>query len=499
MPDFRAVRRRLAGADAGHLKTVGGWPASYGSGSGYSFAPALAQRDYAALVGSLADNPVVSIALRWIRQNVAQGRIVCGEESEGEYEVVDDHPLIRSPDAGKSWANWAEGGRGLLRRPNPFDSWPAMLGGTTDCLAVDGNAYWLKARNGLDDVAELYWAPNHQVEVVAGPDVGIEGSPIIGYWFCHNRGKSWFEPTEVVHFRAGRDPYARHMGLSDLKRQVRNAAGIAAGERFTVAVLLNGHAGKVLSPKEAVGEVVQGTPDDAEMIRLARSIERGVSGENSGRITKTSLPVDVVDLGLGPNDMALREIMDRPEAYLLAALGLNALVLGLPGSVNVSTYANKGEARREAWENGVIPLQDLIADELEHQLLPDFADSPPLADCVWWDRKDVEALKENADSKVQRAVALRSCQPPLATQNEARAMVDLPDQEGGDLTPEQEAEAGMERAQAMVGGAADQGGDPQANGQDGEYAADGAANGTNGFGNGRFAGKSLDGEDDGDA
>jgi phage portal protein BeeE len=442
MPDFAAVRRRLVRAEPA-IKAASAWTGTaWSSGDGFAPWPALAGRDHAALVGRLADNPVVSIALRWIRQNIAQGRIVVGAEKGGDFEADDNHPLVMPAQR--------DGSRGLLRRPNPWDSWAATLGGTSDSLCVDGNAYWIKARDRAGDVLELYWAPNHQVDVVPTytQDPMKADGPIAGYRFTYQGGYRDYAPSEVVHFRMGRDPLCRYMGLSDLKRQLRNATSIVAAERFTSAVLLNGHSGKVLSPKEMVGEVHPGTPDDAEMIRLSRSIERGVSGENAGRVTRTSLPVDLIDMGLGPNEMALREIVDRPEAYLLAALGLNALTLSLPGSVNITSYANKGEARREAWENAVIPLQDLVADEVEHQLLPDFADVKPRADSVWWDRKDVEALKENANDKATRVASIAPL--GITTDNELRTMIDLPPIEGGDLTPQDKADEAMRRQQEML-------------------------------------------------
>ena len=89
------------------------------------------------------------------------------------------------------------------------------------------------------------------------------------------------------------------------------------------------------------------------------------------------------------------------------------MALDLPSSRDMRTYANKGEARREAWEHGVIPLQDDLADQLGARLLPEFGDwridgkrVPAEELILWWDRDDVPALREDMDARANRASTL---------------------------------------------------------------------------------------------
>lgn len=435
MPSFRKLHKRY------ETKSLsGGFGVSWAdSGQGRTPWPALAKFDFQRAAGPLAENPTIAIGLSWVRRNVCKGRIVTGSESLGKYTESKRHPLTA-----------------LLRRPNPWDSWRATLGGTSDSLKVDGNAYWVKARDGMGQVAEVYWIPNHCVEVVQelNLELAIQNGQIRGYWVMMSVGyRRWYLPSEVVHFRDGRDPLRRWMGIADLKRQLRNATSIVAAERFTAAVLMNAHSGKVIAPKE--GEI-EWMSDEAQ--GLVNSIQRGTSEENAGRLTKSNFPIDLLDVGLGPESMMLDRITDRPEAYLLGAMGLNGMTLNLPSSKDQATFANKGEARREAWENGIEPVQDLIADELEVQLLPDFP--APIADTVWWDRSDVSAVREDMNESATRAVMLRSCPVPIITQNEARDQVDLPPQAGGDADPAAEADAAQARATQA---AADQGANDVAN------------------------------------
>lgn len=377
----------------------------------------------------LAANSVVSIGLSWIRRNVTKGRLVVGTlQPDGTYKEVPGHPIYE-----------------LFRRPNPFDTWEATLGGTSDSLKVKGNAYWIIATTPLGEAAEVYWVPNHQIQV----DGGANGAS--RYWLSAGGRRIGYPPERVVHFRDGIDPNARWMGMCDLVRQLANAASIDFAQRYTTAVLRNAHGGKVLAPKEQVGEVLDGSPEAVQMGALARKLEDGISGENAGRVIETSLPVELLDAGLGPEEMGLERITHRPEAYLLAALGLNSLVLGLPSSVDQSTYANKGEARRDAWENGPLPVQDLIAAGIQQRLLPFFAESG--ADTCWWDRRDVEALREDRTARANRAITLYG--GPVATLNEARGEYDLKPVQGGDATPIDE-EAAQAEAQAAAAATAAQ-------------------------------------------
>lgn len=204
MPNFRSLARRYAeGPAAKSLSFSPSW-VDAGNGAGRQPWPAMAGRDFTRLAGPLADHSTVSIGLAWIRRNVLKGRIVVGREAGGEYAESVGHPLTQR-----------------LRRPNPFDSWRATLGGTSDSLKVDGNAYWLKARSGWGEVGEIYWAPNHLVEPVPEVDEVRARSlgPVRGYWVSCLNGRRWYEPSEVVHFRDGIDPFRRWMGLSDLKHR----------------------------------------------------------------------------------------------------------------------------------------------------------------------------------------------------------------------------------------------------------------------------------------
>lgn len=405
MPNRSAISKRL------EVKAVFA-PAS--SDSSYRWS----RVDYSRAAGPISANSVVAVALAWIRRNICQGRLTVGTERNGKYTEEAGHPWLQ------------------LKRPNPYTSWAALIGSESDDTILFGNAYWLKSRDRAGDVLEYYWLPNWSVEVedeTNEQQIIETGNPIKQYRHSWGGKSRNYPPSEIIHFRAGkRDQHRPWMGLSDLWGQDRNAATVSASERYAVSVLLNAHAGKIIAPAE--GEIEWKEP---EAQALLNSIERGISGDNAGRITKSPYPINLLDAGMGPESMMLDRIANWPIAMILAAMGVNGKALDLPTSEATSTYANYGEALRSAYNSGIIPRQEAMADQFALSLPEDFPDNR--ADCAWWDRKHVEALKEDATEKASRARMIRQ-QGDLASINEARELIDLPPIEGGDKTPIEEQE-----------------------------------------------------------
>lgn len=361
-------------------------------GTGLQPVAPQSQLDYYRLAGDLSTNSIVAVGLAWIRDNLPQGRLCVGTEDDGEFEPDETNLLYRLFDT----------------QPNPFQNWRQVWGATSDAWKVDGNAYWIKARDGDGLVQELYWVPNDWIRV----QVDSLGA-IARYIYTPGRTAIQapqsvgipYEPADVVHFRDGLDPRNPIVGLSRLKRVIRNIAGYNAGETYTAAILRNsGVSGIALVPKEAMGAIVEDSPDEAAMSSMRRRIKYQSTGESAGDVVALSLPVDIAKLGESPESMMLDRIMDRPEAVICAALGVNALVTGLPASDASRTYSNIEEANKLAWENGIIPMQQAFACTILASLGYEF-DLPPEYQ-VRFDNSKVEALNENADLRAARAQIL---------------------------------------------------------------------------------------------
>jgi phage portal protein BeeE len=428
--------RTAVKAFIGELKAAP--PVRYGGaysrlpGWGVNYLPPQSQMDYGRLAGDLSMNSVVAVCLGWLADNMPSARLEAGFEIDDKWEADAEHPLTV----------WFTKGR-----PNPLYTWRQVWGATVAAWKVDGNAYWWAGRalGGLGRVQEVYWLPNSCVEIETDSQTGEPAKYRYQPWGTAREQE--FRPDEILHFRDGIDPQNPVLGISRLKRVIRNVAGLNAGETYTAAILRNfGVVSHVLTPKAPMTGIATGTPEEAEMLAEKRRLERGSTGENAGRPHAVTIPIEYVKLGQGPEEMMLDRILDRPEAVVCAAMGLNALVTGLPASDASRTYSNLGEANKQAWQNALIPMQDTFAEMLQNAFLGDFADGTELR----WNRSKVEALNEDAESRVNRAVAL--FQAGLLPQNRCLDVAGLDPEDGGDERYSGDPTPKQEEMGTMMGG-----------------------------------------------
>lgn len=351
--------------------------------------------------GDLRMNSVVAVCRRWLRDQFLQAELKVGYRDDGgEYRAADDHPLPYL----------------LTRRPNPYQTarhwWSGVLGDYT----VYGNLYAPLGRlgGGRGLMAEIYWAAAKHVQVHT---TGDTTRPIDYYRYYNGRGWEDWAPEDLAHVLDDPDPDNPILGLGRVRSMVRNAAALNAGENWNASTLKNGHGGTLLTPREgrlplATLEAEAG-PDESARNAALRRLKRELTGDGAGGVDVALLAMEAQRIGFSPEEMRVESILDRPESLILAAMGLNAMALDLPSSRDMKTYANKGEARREAWEHGVIPLQDDLADQLGTRLLPEFGDWKidgkriDAAELVlYWDRDDVPALREDMDARSDRASTL---------------------------------------------------------------------------------------------
>jgi hypothetical protein len=145
--------------------------------------------------------------------------------------------------------------------------------------------------------------------------------------------------------------------------------------------------------------------------------------------------------------MTLDRILDRPESYICAAMGLSPLLFDLPSSSESRTYSNKEEARKGAWEDSLVPLLGVIAEAIQMQVLyaidtetgeeeGRFGDAPGLE--VWADTSEVPALQENMTEKAEHWIALVDA--GLVKREYAASQLDIPEEaipDESELMPEE--------------------------------------------------------------
>lgn len=388
MPSFKlnpfSIAKKGLDFPLGGDVNSGGWSGSGGYGPWIIGQPFPSSRiNYAVEAGDPTENGIVMASINWITRTFPQApfRVVTLSEDQDAslVEEIADHPLTL-----------------LLKRPNPYYPGRLLWAATLLSYWVDGNAYWLKARDNGNRVQQLWYEPHYTIR----PHWPRDGSKFIdGYQIC--RGGQWkpeLIPVEdVVHFRNGLDPKNPRMGLSPLKPVLREIFSDNEAANFTAALLRNrGIPGLVLSPKPTNG--MPGLIEDPE--GLKNTIMAKTVGDRRGEPLILQGPTQVDQIAFDPKAMQLDKVRGIPEFRVSSVIGVPAVVAGLGASWTNSTYANMAEAKATAWEENILPTQDIITATMDVQLLPDFTDDP--AEICDFDTRNVPALAEDQDALYKR-------------------------------------------------------------------------------------------------
>jgi HK97 family phage portal protein len=322
--------------------------------------------------------------------------------------------------------------RVLLNRPNRYFSGRLLRMALVTDFITNGNAYLIKVRSQTGAVVELWWAP---AETMAPRDARSEydstaasGDEFIThyeYGVGSSQGSIEVPVDDVVHFRYGINPENTKLGRSPLASVFRELFTDDEAANFTASLLRNSAIpGVVLAPGEGVGAVSE---EDLQSIKDRWTDQFG--SDNRGRLMVMRGATKVTTVSYSPSEMNLQQLRRIPEERVSAVLGVPAIVAGLGAGLDRSTYSNMAEAREQAWESGLIPIQSLIADDLTNQLLPDFDDDQTAE--VFFDYSQVRVLQADATDLARRWREL--VEGSIAKRSEARAALDLPVEPGDNV------------------------------------------------------------------
>ena len=301
----------------------------------------------------------------------------------------------------------------LLARPNPYFSLDTLLAYLVTSLHVDGNAYWRKLRAGnplRGNVVELW--PISPIRMT--PITRSESSDFISaYEYTASTGPpTQLDPANVVHVRYGLDDADHRVGMSPLKRLVREISSDDQATRYADRLLANlAINGLTLAFDKEAPAITQATADE-----LKARIQAAYGGDNAGGAAVLSPGATLTALGFSPEQMDMKTLHRVPEERISAVLGVPAIVAGLGAGLERSTYANVREAREMFTEAKMLPLWRLIASEITLQLVPDFVSEP--STIVDFDISDIRAL---ADDENAAAVGSRRWSRPASSRSTKRA------------------------------------------------------------------------------
>ena len=363
--------------------------------------------DYASEVDPLA-NSIVVACMGWICRNFPDAPVkITRRNRDG---LIEDVP---PSDTGP--------GRmlQLLERPNPYHSgvlmWYAVVG---DFLL--GNAYIFKQRDALGRVESLWWIYNRLVEPRWDPS---DPSTYIGWYDVRADGGIWLVPPgDMIHLRQGIDPLNPRKGRSQLASLFREIFTDDEAANMTASLMRNlGVPGVVIAPSNTSERVIP-NPDE-----VSAKFQSKFGDDRRGGVMTFSTPTDIKILSWSPQQMDLKALRRVPEERVSAVTGVPAGVAGLGAGLDRNTYSNYGEARVAAYTEGVLPLQRLIAAELEVQLLPEWGNEGLLAGWTYdviFDWTAALAMREAKDALWDRAKSAATV--GLIMRSDFKRLVNLP-------------------------------------------------------------------------
>lgn len=330
------------------------------------------QYNYKCDVGDGFGSSTVMAPILWIARTFPEAPIALKINNEIEH----DHAMIE-----------------LLKKPNDFYSGIALLMAALISFNTNGNAYWLKIRNTQLKVIQLWYIPHWMIE----PRWNVEGTEFINHYDYIPDGKRIrIENSDIVHFRNGLDPHNTRLGLSPLGSLFREIFTDDEAANFTAALLKNtGVPGLVISP---AGEE-QVLKED---VRATKSwFKKKFFGDKRGEPLVMRGATNIKQFTFSPLEMDLGKLRQIPEERVAAILGIPAAVVGFgAGLQQTKVGATMKELREMAYESCIIPMQRLIAIEIENQLLIDFETKKDIK--VIFDLTNVRVLQEDQNKLAVR-------------------------------------------------------------------------------------------------
>lgn len=327
--------------------------------------------DYRKEVGDFIDSSVVTSPIHWVQRELPAARLTVRQTArDGSTTERADHQALA-----------------LIQRPNEFYGDLSLWAATVFSYLADGNAYWIKLRNGYARPAELWYAPHWAME----PKGSQDGSVFITHYEYRvpGQGVVEYDAADVIHFRHGLNPRNPRKGLSPLDGVIREIFMDLESSNFVSALLKNmGVPGMVVSPKTG------GVVPSEDVAATKAWLKQAFGGDRRGDPLVMGAPTDVHQFGFNPQQMNMGEARDIAEERICAALGIPAAIVGFgAGLQSTKVGATMNEMAKLAWRNGVLPILRVFADELDRSLLPDFGNAAGLN--FWHDTSDVAALQED--------------------------------------------------------------------------------------------------------
>ena len=301
----------------------------------------------------------------------------------------------------------------LFERPNPFESRRTFLYNIIAHLHIYGNAYIEEVSPRGKVPKELYLLRPDRITIK--PAMVPGKGTVKSYIYNFNGEEKPISSDKILHLKLF-DPDDDFFGMSPIQ-----AAGMSVDQNnlsksWNIDILNNGGMPNgSLSTNESLTED-QFESVEAQMKEYSNT-KRGQVLILQGGLKYERFSMTAEDMGfVNATKMSAREIS--------IAFGVPPEILG--DSTN-KTYNNYTQARKAFYEETILPLLELLEQELGHWLLEKFGYDPNLM-LFTYNKEDIEAIQEDINVKWEKAN-----NSYFLTLNEKRNLVGYEDIEGGEV------------------------------------------------------------------
>jgi len=341
-------------------------------------------KDWTSVAGDLMLNSIVAISMDYYIRAFSQAVPMVWTKSDkaDEYEKVPDHPMLQ-----------------LLANPQiglaPTRFWSNLI---ID-YKLYGNCYIRKIRKSKNgQIIGLQYLNAQSMKPIG------DGQTALVKWQYVVDGIPYdVNLSDVIHVAYGRDPIDFRIGRSPLMGCLREISTDNQASSTAYGLMANSGLPSLMVSPDSKSDVVDVSDDDLRTMK--KRLENSFTGDNAGSIAVMSGPFKVEKISFSPQEMALDTVRHTPEERITAALGLNCLVLNLSAGLENSTFSNLSEAEQAAWNQGVIPLLNVIAESITQDLLSEFPETKD-GDYFKFDLTKIIALQEDTDGLAKRAELL---------------------------------------------------------------------------------------------
>ena len=258
----------------------------------------------------------------------------------------------------------------LLAKPNDMMSGSQLIEISSIYLSLLGNCYWYKARNGANQVIELWLMRPDLTTIVPAKDGSVKF-----YKFTSGGKQTNYPAEDVIQFKEP-DPLSDYYGYSAVQSAMETIRADVYAKKWNTKFFYNSaRPDAILTTKEKIGK------EDREEIRQKWTSKYG-GWENSQKVAVLSHGLDYKQISVTQKDMDFANMRIANRDDVLMALQVPKSVIGVTDDVNranadAGIYVFLSETIKPKMRKLADNLNQFLVNEFDGDLFLSFIDPTP--------------------------------------------------------------------------------------------------------------------------